>query len=207
MGLNCKCPLDSAITSITPFSCISTMGQIQKAIFQRIYSSGTTKNKITAADIVLLATWQTLQTANDGTKVSVSPYLNSPADDGGDARTRGGDNTTLGGVTEVIGQNPVNFSARIVGAPQTTIAQMKKLMCEAKAGGLGVYLIDEYGSIQCIKDTDYYPIPVRSLFVSDLIHGNYDDDDYNNISWSYLPNYSDLLDKITPTAFNPLTDL
>lgn len=207
MSLQCTCPAATAITTITPYTCTESLGQIQRVIFQRIYSSGTTKNKITAADIILLATWQALKTAADGTKVAVSPYLTNPADEGGDARTRGGDNTTLGGVTEIIGRNPVNFSARIDGAPQTTIAQIKQLMCEAKAGNLGVYLIDEFGRFEAILDTDYYPIPVRSLYVGDKIHGNLDDDDSNIISWSYLPNYSDKLKIVAPTAFNPLTDL
>lgn len=207
MGLLCKCPADTAISSITAFSCADSFGQIQKVIFQRIYSSGSTKNKITAADIILLATWQSLMTAADGTKVAVSPFITNPADDGGDARTRGGDNSTLGGVTEIVGKNPVNFSGRIDGAPQSTIEQIETLMCEAQVGNLGVYLIDEYGRFEAIFDTDYYPIPIRSLFVGDKIHGNLDDIDHNNISWSYLPNYSGKLKIVAPTAFNPLTDL
>lgn len=207
MALNCACPIGTAIKSITPFACVESFGQIQKVVFQRIYSTGTTKNNMTDANIKLLATWQALKTANDGTKITLSPYINGPADDGGDARTRGGDNSTLGGVTEIIGQNPVNCSARVNGAPQGTIADMKALMCEAKAGNLGVYLIDEFGRIEGIKDTDWYPIPVRSLFVGDKIHGNFDDDDHNPLSWSYLPGYSDKLSIVTPTDFNPLTDL
>lgn len=84
-------------------------------------------------------------------------------------------------------------------------------MCEASVGNLGVFLFNENGQIEAIKDsTDvnvYYPIPIRSLFISDKGHGGLENPDSNNISWSFAPNYSDDLSIVTPTDFNPLTDL
>ena len=88
---------------------------------------------------------------------------------------------------------------------------MKELQCEANAGNLGVFLFDENGKIEALQDettaTTYYPIPIRALFIGSKIHGNFDAKDSNAISWQYPDNYSDDLVIVTPTDFNPLTDL
>ena len=100
----------------------------------------------------------------------------------------------------------MNFSCRVNGATQNIIEAMKKLMCEALGNNLGVYLVNEKGQIEGIKigttsggTTTYawYPIPVQKLFVSDKLHGNFDGPDYNNLSFSYAPGYSDKLDVLT----------
>jgi hypothetical protein len=84
------------------------------------------------------------------------------------------------------------------------------------ADNLGVFLLDENGNIEAIKQSEtvdstttvsYLPIPIRSLFISDKAHGGLEAPDSNNISWSFLPNYSDDLAIVTPSDFNPLTDL
>ena len=77
-------------------------------------------------------------------------------------------------------------------------------------------LFDENGNIEAIKKSEtvestttvsYLPIPIRSLFISDKAHGGLEAPDSNNISWSFLPNYSADLGIVTPSDFNPLTDL
>lgn len=204
----CSCPASTALTTIPVESCPVSFGQIQKVVFQRLKKADGTKNSFgTVADITKKASWTPLLTAKDDTKVVVSPYINAPTDGGGDAITFGSGNDVLGGVAEVIGSNPVTFSAVIRHAAQSTIKAMKELIYEARGNNLGVFLVSENGQIEAIKDGDaYYPIPVRSLFVSDKIHGNYDAYDSNNLSWSYVPGYSDKLEIVTP-VFDPLTEL
>ena len=149
--------------------------------------------------------------AADGSKIVVSPYINAPADSGGDARMSSGGNDDLGGIPEVLGGEPVQFTGSLRSVPQSVIKAMKPLMCEANAGNLGVYLFDENGKIEALQDattaTTYYPIPIRGLFIGSKIHGNFDAKDSNAISWYYPDNYSDQLAIVTPTDFNPLTDL
>lgn len=218
MSLICQCPAATALTSIPAVSCAENFGQIQKVAFQRLITSGGTRNAFTGSGTPLAetiskkASWTALLTANDGTKVVVSPYINSPADSGGDARMSSGGNDDLGGIPEVLGGNPVQFEGQIRAVPQEVIRALKELQCEANAGNLGVFLFDENGNIEAIQDattpTTYYPIPIRALFVGSKIHGNYDAKDSNAISWQYLDNYSDYLAIIKPAAgFNPLTDL
>ena len=207
----CSCPAAAALTTIPAAGCPVTFGQIQKIAFQRLKKADGTLNKFTSsAAITLKASWTALMAAADGSKVVVSPYVQAPTDDGGDARTFGGGNETLGGVEVVIGRNPTNFSAVIRSTDQSIIKVMKELQCEAMADNLGVFLFDENGSIEAIKGStagDFYPIPIRSLFIGDKKHGGLEAPDSNAISFSFLPNYSDDLSIQKPTDFNPLTDL
>lgn len=206
-SLVCQCPAAAALPTIPAVQCPENFGQIQKVAFMRLMN-GTSKNSFTDADIKVLAKWQAALAKTDSSKVVVSPYVYNPADGGGDARMSGGGNDDLGGIAEVLGSESVQFTAQFRSVPQDVIATMKALMCEAQAGNLGVFLFDENGNIEGLKEGGaWYPIPIRGLFIGDKIHGNYDAKDSNAIQWNYTPGYSDKLDIVTPTDFNPLTDL
>ena len=218
MSLICQCPAAAAISTIPNVTCPENFGQIQKVAFQRLRKANGTRNSFTGStgtpavdNIALKASWTALLTAQDGSKVVVSPYINAPADSGGDARRTSGGNDDLGGISQVLGGNPVQFDGSLRSIPQSVIKVMKELQCESAAGNLGVFLFDENGKIQAVKDPDtastYYPIPIRSLFIGSLIHGNFDAKDSNAISWLYPDNYSDDLAIVAPSDFNPLTDL
>lgn len=207
----CTCPAATALTTIPAVTCAESFGQIQKVAFQRLTASGVKNQFDSNASILLKASWAALLTANDSTKIVVSPYIQAPTAEAGEARTFGGGNETLGGVEEVIGRNPTPFSGVLRKIPQSTIKIMKELQCESYSDNLGVYLFDENGAIGAIQDgttpTTYYPIPVRALFVGDKTLGGLEAPDSNAISWSFLPNWSDNLAIVMPTDFNPLTDL
>ena len=212
MSLICQCPAAAAITTIPNVACAENFGQIQKVAFQRLRKADGTRNSFTStAAIGLKASWTALLAATDGSKIVVSPYINAPADSGGDARMSAGGNDDLGGIAQVLGGNPVQFDGQLRAIPQSVIRIMKELQCEAQAGNLGVFLFDENGKIEALQDqttaTTYYPIPIRGLFIGSKIHGNFDAKDMNAIQWSYPDNYSDDLAIVTPTDFNPLTDL
>ena len=213
MGLICQCPAAAALTSIPTVTCPENFGQIQKVAFQRLKQADGTPNEWEDAGtngISKKASWTAAIAALDGTKVVISPYINAPADSGGDARLTSGGNDDLGGIPDVLGGNPVQFDGQLRGVPQSIIAKMKELMCEANAGNLGVILFDENGNIEAIKSESgvYQPIPIRALFIGSKIHGNFDAKDQNAISWQYPDNYSDKLSIVKPeNGFNPLTDL
>lgn len=210
MSLICSCPAAAALADIPAVACPESFGQIQKVAFQRLRKDDGTANAFTnLTAIQALASWAALLAAANSTKIVVSPYINAPADSGGDARMSSGGNDDLGGIAEVLGGNPVQFTGSLRAVPQSVIKALKALQCEAQAGNLGVFLFDENGKIEAIQDGDggYRPIPVRGLFVGSKIHGNFDAKDSNAISWYYADNYSDDLAIITPTDFNPLTDL
>lgn len=208
----CKCPAAASLPDLPNFTCAETFGQIQKVAFQRLTSSAGKKNSFTqTAGIGKLASWTTLLSADDDTKVVVSPYIQAPTAEAGAPRTFGGGNETLGGIEEIIGREPTPFTGVLRKMPQSLIKALKELQCEAESQNLGIYLFDENGAIGALQDpgtvTTYYPIPIRSLFIGDKTLGGFEAPDSNAIQWSFLPNWSDDLVIVVPEDFNPLTDL
>lgn len=209
MGLNCGCPAGKHLNDLEIAECKESFGQIQKVIIMRIYSSAGTLNSVAATAIAKKATMTPLFTAADGTKLIISPYIQNPTTEPGEARTFGGGNQTLGGIEIVIGREPTTFSGVIYQEAQSVIKTLKTYSCEK----IGVMLIDENGNIGAI-DPDgtgakYQPIPVDKFFVGDKNLGGYEEPDSNTISWSFYPNWSDNLVLIKSDTFdyNPLTDL
>lgn len=210
MSLLCNCPAGAALSNVPISECPESFGQVQKVIFQRIFSTGSTKNSFVAAsaDPKLKASWTPLLAATDGTKVVQSPYIQAPTTEAGAAKTYGGGNETLGGIEIIIGREPTSFTGNILRSTQDTIAALKTFACET----VGVYLVDEFGRIGALVDsrttpTKYFPIPIRGLFVGDKSLGGLEAPDMNVISWKFFPNWSDNLVILTPTDFNALTDL
>lgn len=202
----CSCPAGAALPAVPNASCPQDFGQVQKIIFQRIFKTAGTKNSFTqTASIKQLSSWTALFSASDGTKCVITPYVEAPTSDGGDAITFGGGNDTVGGTTKVIGRNPVNMSFVMRQMTQDVIKALKGLQCEDE---LGVYLVNGDGQILALSsaDNEYTPIPIRSLFISDLKLMGLDNPDENSLSFSFLPNWSDDAKVVTPD-FNPLTDL
>ena len=207
----CKCPAAAALPNIPNFTCAESFGQIQKVAFQRLTKADGEKNSFTTAGIELKASWTPLLSAEGDTKIVVSPYIQAPTAEAGAPRTFGGGNETLGGIEENIGREPTPFTGVMRKIPQKIIKAMKELQCESDTLNLGIYLFDENGAIGALQDPDtattYYPIPIRSLFIGDKTLGGFEAPDSNAIQWSFLPNWSDDLVIVTPTDFNPLTDL
>lgn len=210
MSLLCNCPVGAALGSVPLSDCPNSLGQIQKVVFQRVFSTGATRNSFTiaSANPNVKASWTPLLAATDGTKVVQSPYLSAPAFEAGAARTYGGGNETLGGIEIILGREATAFTGNILRAPQTTIKALKAFMCE----NVGVYLIDEFGRITGTVDntttpTKFYPIPISALFVGDKAIGGLETPDMNALTWKFLPNWSDNLHTVVPTDFDALTEL
>ena len=202
----CSCPAGAALPAVPNASCPQDFGQVQKIIFQRIFKTAGTKNSFTqSASIKQLSSWTALFSASDGTKCVITPYVEAPTSDGGDAITFGGGNDTVGGTTKVIGRNPVNMSFVMRQMTQDVVKALKGLQCEDE---LGVYLVNGDGQILALSSAEntYTPIPIRSLFISDLKLMGLDTPDENALSFSFLPNWSDDVKVVAP-EFNPLTDL
>lgn len=204
----CGCPVAAALPDVKIPVCAVDFKQTQKVIFQRLKSASGVVNKI--ADPTVKASWTALLSAADGTKAVVSPYISGPTTEPGGAKSFGGGNATVGGVEIVIGKDPTSFTCNLFSMPQDTIAALKQMSCEE----LGVYLINQHGQIGCIKKEtgtpgtfEYMPIPIRSLFISDLKLGGLEEPDANTMSWSFEPNWSDKFAIVTPTDFNAVTDL
>lgn len=207
MGLNCGCPAGAHIADLEIADCKESLGQVQKVAFQRVYKTAGELNAV--EDATKKASFASLFSAADGTKMTVSPYIQGPTTEPGAARTFGGGNQTLGGIEITIGREPTSFAGVIYQESQKTIKQLKQYMCE----NVGVWLIDENGNIGCLVDdhdnpTKFMPIPIGKLFIGDKKLGGFEEPDSNSIEWSFFPNWSDNLHiiKREELDFNPLTD-
>lgn len=209
MGLNCGCPAGAHLADLEIAECKESLGQIQKVIIQRVFKSSGELNKVPKASIASKETMTPFFSAADGTKMVITPYIQSPETEPGAARTFGGGNQTLGGIEIIIGREPTTFTGIIYQEMQKTIKAMKEYSCEE----IAVYLIDENGNIGCLADdateTNYRGIPVRAFFVGDKKLGGFEEPDSNSISWSFNPNWSDdlVIVKASTFDYNPLTDL
>ena len=205
-SLTCSCPLGAAISDIPVEACPEDFGQIQKIFFQRRFSTGTTENTIAQASIDVLATWTGLETAADGTKLQVSPYIKNPVNEAGGNRQGPTGNAALNGIPRSLGTEPGTFSAVIESSKQNVIEALKTLRCE----DLVVFFVNANNQIAGITDDLDSPtlikgIPIQELFIGDKVLGGYDGFDYNDISFQLPPDWSDKFYVVTVTTFNPLT--
>jgi hypothetical protein len=208
------CPAAAEIPDIVNVTCLEDFGQIQKLSFQRQYASAGVKNSFTATglgDIKLKASWDLNLAAADSTKVQVTPEVEAPTSEAGAARTVGGGNSKLGGITKVIGKEPSSMTFKLNSYEQDVIEDLKEYQKELS---LGVFLFNEHGQIGCLVDdrdtpTAYYPIPIsrRTLHVGDKMIAGLEEEDNNDLAWQLDPNWSDKFVVVQPTDFNPLTDL
>lgn len=199
----CGCDGLAALPDIGSVQCAENFGQIQKIAFMMLTKADGSPNSFTSSNpIEELSSWTPFLQATDDTKIVVSPYLENPQHTGGDPITSGGGNDSLDGIERITGRQPTNLAAVFRGMPQDIIAPMKQIQCVPLVHNLGVFFINGQGWLEAIQDKNtqdtYYPIPVRSLFVSDKLHGGQEDYDSNNIQMALPPNYSDLLKIIRP---------
>ena len=181
-------------------TCGIRYGQVQKIAFTRIGNLfSNSSNPITD-----LASWTAFLSAEDSTKIVVTPYVEAPTMEGGDEKTFGGGNTTLDGIIMVLGSQPIRMSFALRNYPQTIISALKILM---KIKDLGVFLFNDNGGIICLQEGGtYLPIPIRALFVGDLILSGRTQPDRNTMKFSFKSNYSDKLVVVKPD-FSPINDL
>ena len=212
MALLCGCPPATAITSPDLQACYEDIGQIQRLLFQRKYSSGTTLNffTISSANPNVLASWTPLLESTSGTKVVQTPYVQGVEMTAGEPVTYGGGNDTLGGIEQIIAVDPTTFNAQFHRRSQIEIDNLKDLMCEI----LSVYFVDEYNRIIGLADDNDnattfrgFPIAEGTLFIGDKVFGGRTAPDMNSMRFQLLPNWSDNLYVVTPTDFSPLDNL
>lgn len=214
MSFFCQCPQAASIDTIPDNDCPEYIGQVHKIILQREKQADGTVNTITVASTNpnVLATWSTLKSASDYTKVAVSPFIDNSNIEPGSVIEYGGGNETRDGITIPITSEFTQATGELLNIKQAVVKTLKKFGCESIAeSGLAIFLINSNGNIwgkSTDSGTTFQGIPARSFFVGDKKTGNRLEPDKNEIRWAFEPNWSDDLYSITPvTGFDPLRDL
>ena len=206
---NCKCPANTALTSIPTQDCRVDLEQMQKFIFQRggyIWDAAGTP---TPTDITAKADWLTLKAATDDTKVVVTPLVGGdPAIAAGEKVSNGGgDNSTLNGEEELLGKQPSVFTGVWKSLAPAVKKAMEELTCETD---LVVYPVNQHNKIIAKQvDVDKYAgIPISSFFISDRNNSGFATKDTFNVSWNLPAGWDNDLVMLDPEAnFRPLVDL
>lgn len=188
--------------------CAFNAAQIQKFIVQRKYSTGTTRNTLTYANAALLASWTTLLTATNATKVQVSPELANPTLEPGDVEEYGSGNEVPDGVPIITGEGPSAFNATFLQAHPASITSMRNWQSE----DIGIWFINQHGQIICDSDnaqspTNVYPINARSFFVGSRSFGGHTEPDKNALRIMLPAGWDENLVLVTPSDFSALIDL
>lgn len=187
------CP--TVLPNVPNMKCEIKFGQIQKVAFQRQGQS------FTREEITTKAGWSAFLTSQTASKIVVTPFVEAPTSDGGDERTFGSGNQVLDGIEIIMGINPVKMTFALRHYPQIIIEALKHL---AQFRDLGVFFFTGDGRIIALKENNLYKaIPIRSLFVGDLLFGGLTQPDRNQMSFYFKANYSDHLALIQP-EFNPM---
>ena len=190
------CP--SVLPNVPNMNCSVKYGQIQKIAFQRI------GNKFEGDDILYKAAWFAFLSAIDSTKLVITPFVEAPNSDGGDERTFGSGNEVRDGIEYIMGINPVKMTFALRKYQQIVIKALKVL---CKIQDLGVYFITGDNGVIALKDgDDYCPIPIRAMFVGDLLLHGLAQPDRNILSFRFKENYSDDLVLIHP-EFDIISEL
>lgn len=191
-----SCP--STLPNVPNLSCSVKYGQIQKIAFQRL------GHPFSEADILTKAQWFAYLSAIDETKLVITPFVESPNSDGGDERTFGSGNEVRDGIEYIMGINPVKMTFALRRYPQTIIKALKVL---CKIQDLGVYFITGGGGVIGLKQDDTIgPLPIRAMFVGDLLLHGIAQPDRNILSFRFKENYSDDLVLVHP-EFDIINDL
>lgn len=207
--MDCNCPAPKSLTEIVTDFCGVDLKQIQRLGFQRKQATA----PFTEVTVKDLSAWQEYRTANDDTKIVVTPMIGGdPVIEAGEPITSGGgDNSTLNGVEELEGVNPSSFSAVFKSLSSKVETEIKKLICEKT---LVVYLFLQGGRIAVVElpATGEPPVhgvdgfPCQSVFLSDRNNAGFGTKDTFNFSFSLPAGWSEGLVIVKPD-FNPLTDL
>ena len=187
------CP--SVLPDMPNMGCSVKYGQIQKIAFQRIGHP--------LSDIREKSAWTAALASTSVDKIVVTPYVESPEPDGGDERTFGSGNEVRDGIEYVMGINPVKMTFQLRNYQQRVIRAMKHL---TTFQDLGVYFFTQNGIIAMKDGSNYVPIPIRAMFVGDLLMHGLAQPDRNILSFRFKANYSDYLEVVVPN-FNPIEEL
>lgn len=215
--MDCNCPDDGILEEIVDDQCSFDLKQIQRLAFATrgkvIWDSATgggLGDGVPQVDsqVDTLADWQARRSANDNTKIVVTPLVGGdPIIEAGEPITEGGgDNSTLNGVEENTGVQASKFSCVFKSITPATEKSMKKISCKTTE----VYFFNQDGNIICrkVEGTDNHRgFIMQSYFFSDRNNEGYGTKDKNTLSFSMPSGWSEDLVIVKPADFNPLYDI
>ncbi len=204
----CECPLNATLTTISTYDCGIDFDQIVRLAFVKIQ----TALFIDEADMQTEASWDVLVAAVDDTKVVLTPPTVSLVIPSSEAQEEGGnDNTTINGVPNYLGENPVQIAGMINSMPSATYTEVRDLACQSKANIgkplLMVYMFNRYNEV-VFSDEAGDPVGFDIYNFRISTPGSEGFNALNKFNFTFYMD-SEWADNfaISQLAFDPLTDI
>jgi hypothetical protein len=202
------CPPASQMGDITVSSCPFDIGQVQKLIFQRKYSTGSTRNVMTVSNAALLATWSALLSASGNTKVQISPFVHGVEVEPGGVIEWGSGNEVVDAIPLAVGTDPTSVTLNLIRISSAT----KESLVALEGEELVIYMCDEHKRINGETDsntspTNFYGIPIYSFHIADRKIGGKVVPDQHVVTFKLPKRWDNKLYTVTPTDFDPLSAL
>lgn len=201
-----NCPAPSALAAITATTCPTKFDQIQKMALGRVFAG----RFADATDLGTEATWTAAKALTTSEKIVITPYLSNLVIPGSEAIKQGGnDNTTLNGVSEVMGGQMVTVTFTLKNVSAATAEALRAIGTETMLQP-GVSQIEAFffGTDNSIiynaesAGTAASGFPIYNLVVGDVGSEGLNSHNTYNISFEMAFGWSRYWKMITP-AWNP----
>lgn len=172
MTMLANCPLPSYLRAIALTSCPQKWGQIQKVAFARVYAD----RFANAGGFISQAVWQALLATTNDSRLVISPYFAGMQFPVGEAITSGGnDNTTINGVTDLLGGQMIKVPFVLTNQSAQTMREIRDLAAESMIqpgfSQLSMYLFNDNNEVIYDQSSDasqYNGFKIYNLFVPDV---------------------------------------
>jgi hypothetical protein len=203
--MDIECPKPTALTAIPDNDCGMKFDQIVRLALQRRQSTPS----FDGTDLITVeATWDALKALTTAEKVVMSPIFAGmviPPSEG--AEEGGNDNSTVNGIPQYLGENPVKVTGEFRNLKSTVKAALDKLAGESLASAgvpqIWVYMFNR-GRKVISKGNE--GIPIYNFRVSTPGSEGYNQDNKHNFSF-WLPADWDKDVVMAELDFDPLTSI
>ena len=210
----CTCPPNATLTAVSDFECGIDFDQIVRLAFSK--NQAAQFPALTGVGgIQLQASWTTLKAAVDNTKVILTPptvNLTIPTSEG--QETGGNDNSTIKGIPNYLGENPVLVSGEINSMPADVYTELKDFVCQSKSN-IGkplamVYFFNQFEQVvaddEGLDDTDFKGFPIYNFRLSTPGTEGFNSLNKYTFSFWMAADWADQF-KVTELDFDPLSDI
>jgi hypothetical protein len=207
-----KCPKQATLTEVTPTACPIKFDQIQKLAIGRLISEARFDSIVGAEGkpITDQAIWTALLAATDDTKIVVTPYFSGFSIPATEAIKQGGnDNTTLNGVSEVMGGQMVTVPFVLKNVSSETAKGLRLLATESMLQpgetNIGGYFFATDNNIVFdggADGTEFLPFEIYNMFVPDVASEGLNTNNTYNCSFEMRFGWSENW-KAVKADFNP----
>jgi len=210
----CECPSNPTLTTISDYECGIDFDQIVRLGFSK-NQPAQFPTLAGAGGIQVQASWDALKAAVDDTKVILTPPTVSLTIPKSEAQEAGGnDNSTIKGIPNYLGENPILISGQINSMPSAVYAEMLDLVCQSKSNiGKSLVMFYPFNQFEQVvyddegrDDVDLKGFPIYNFRISSPGSEGFNSLNTYDFSFYVAADWAKNF-MVTKCDFDPLTDI